>query len=238
MQLLGETAAKISNFASYLRSVFRTDTDPTTLEVAAATLGHLVQTGGALTADVVEYEVGSPLHVLQSKLCKAAQHSIQSVCSCHKGLDTHGVVYTESVGVMECEVCRALLESQSGMGTAAQHSIQVPVGLVQYAVQASNDIMLSPCCCTSSYGAVAAYVTAQQCMDNIAWQAMLSTAAQHSIHSGVVDIVEYETCSHFNQYCAQLQITSYSLLMFQTALFTFINELSCTAYHAFQSVAQ
>lgn len=61
LQLLGENAAKISNFASYLRSVFRTDTDPTTLEVAAATLGHLVQTGGALTADVVEYEVRSAL---------------------------------------------------------------------------------------------------------------------------------------------------------------------------------
>ena len=57
MQLLGENAAKISNFASYLRSVFRTDTDPVTLEVAAATLGHLVQSGGALTADVVEFEV-------------------------------------------------------------------------------------------------------------------------------------------------------------------------------------
>ena len=60
LQLLGENAAKISNFASYLRSVFRTDTDPVTLEVAAATLGHLVQTGGALTADVVEYEVVVP----------------------------------------------------------------------------------------------------------------------------------------------------------------------------------
>ena len=57
MQLLGEDPAKIVNFAGYLRTVFRTDTDPTTLEVAAATLGHLVQTGGALTADVVEFEV-------------------------------------------------------------------------------------------------------------------------------------------------------------------------------------
>ena len=57
MQLLGENPAKIVNFAGYLRNVFRTDTDPTTLEVAAATLGHLVQTGGALTADVVEFEV-------------------------------------------------------------------------------------------------------------------------------------------------------------------------------------
>lgn len=56
-QLLGENPAKIVNFAGYLRNVFRTDTDPTTLEVAAATLGHLVQAGGALTADVVEFEV-------------------------------------------------------------------------------------------------------------------------------------------------------------------------------------
>ena len=70
LQLLGENAAKISNFASYLRSVFRTDTDPTTLEVAAATLGHLVQTGGALTADVVEYEVRSAPDVQDSLLCR------------------------------------------------------------------------------------------------------------------------------------------------------------------------
>lgn len=72
LQLLGENAAKISNFATYLRSVFRTDTDPTTLEVAAATLGHLVQAGGALTADVVEYEVCTALHVVQSFLSRAA----------------------------------------------------------------------------------------------------------------------------------------------------------------------
>ena len=62
MQLLGEDPAKIVNFAGYLRTVFRTDTDPTTLEVAAATLGHLVQTGGALTADVVEFEVPVASH--------------------------------------------------------------------------------------------------------------------------------------------------------------------------------
>ncbi|DBA66640.1 TPA: hypothetical protein ACH3X2_002209 [Trebouxia sp. C0005] len=67
VKLLGENAAKISNFAIYLRSVFRTDTDPVTLEVAAATLGHLVQTGGALTADVVEYEVKRSLDWLRGE---------------------------------------------------------------------------------------------------------------------------------------------------------------------------
>lgn len=69
LQLLGENAAKISNFATYLRSVFRTDTDPTTLEVAAATLGHLVQAGGALTADVVEYEVCTAQHCILYSQC-------------------------------------------------------------------------------------------------------------------------------------------------------------------------
>ena len=71
--MLGENPAKIVNFAGYLRNVFRTDTDPTTLEVAAATLGHLVQTGGALTADVVEFEVSS-IHdyaLFQCTCCKA-----------------------------------------------------------------------------------------------------------------------------------------------------------------------
>lgn len=57
LQLLGEDALKTSNFAKYLREVFQPGTDPMTMEVAAATLGHLVKSGGALTADIVEFEV-------------------------------------------------------------------------------------------------------------------------------------------------------------------------------------
>ena len=57
MQLLGEDAAKTTNFAAYLREVFHPTTEPVTMEVAANTLGHLVRSGGALTADIVETEV-------------------------------------------------------------------------------------------------------------------------------------------------------------------------------------
>ncbi len=59
VQLLGEDAAKTSYFASYLREVFQPNTDPMTMEVAASTLGHLVKSGGALTADIVEFEARS-----------------------------------------------------------------------------------------------------------------------------------------------------------------------------------
>ena len=55
-QLLGEDAAKTAHFASNLRDVFQPSTEPLTMEVAAAALGHLVRSGGALTADVVEFE--------------------------------------------------------------------------------------------------------------------------------------------------------------------------------------
>ena len=57
MQLLGEDAAKTTKFAEYLREVFHPTTEPMTMEVAAATLGHLVRSGGAPTADIVETEV-------------------------------------------------------------------------------------------------------------------------------------------------------------------------------------
>ncbi len=57
-QLLGEDAAKTTKFAEYLREVFHPTTEPMTMEVAAATLGHLVRSGGAPTADIVETEVG------------------------------------------------------------------------------------------------------------------------------------------------------------------------------------
>jgi FKBP12-rapamycin complex-associated protein len=56
-QLMGEDAAKVSHFATYLREVFQPGTEPMIMEVAAATLGHLVKSGGALTADIVEFEV-------------------------------------------------------------------------------------------------------------------------------------------------------------------------------------
>lgn len=58
VQLLGEDAAKTTKFAEYLREVFHPTTEPMTMEVAAATLGHLVRSGGAPTADIVETEVG------------------------------------------------------------------------------------------------------------------------------------------------------------------------------------
>ena len=59
-QLLGEDAAKTAHFAKALREVFQPSTDPLTMEVAAATLGHLVKSGGALTADIVEFEARGP----------------------------------------------------------------------------------------------------------------------------------------------------------------------------------
>ena len=51
--------SKIGTFARYLREMFRADNDAATLRLAAETLGRLVAAGGALTADVVEQEVGA-----------------------------------------------------------------------------------------------------------------------------------------------------------------------------------
>lgn len=57
---LGEIATKIAKFASYLRSIFESKTDSDVLVNASRALGHLAATGGALTADVVEYQVRCP----------------------------------------------------------------------------------------------------------------------------------------------------------------------------------
>uniref|UniRef100_A0A7S1SYY6 Serine/threonine-protein kinase TOR n=1 Tax=Tetraselmis chuii TaxID=63592 RepID=A0A7S1SYY6_9CHLO len=65
VEILGEHASKISRFAGYLRDVFLPATDLATLELASRTMGHLVFSGGALTADVVESEVRRSLEWLQ-----------------------------------------------------------------------------------------------------------------------------------------------------------------------------
>lgn len=54
---LGENATKISRFANYLRQIFEEKTDPAVMVAASAALGHLAREGGALTADVVEFQV-------------------------------------------------------------------------------------------------------------------------------------------------------------------------------------
>lgn len=70
-QLLGEDAAKTAHFASNLREVFQPSTEPLTMEVAAAALGHLVRSGGALTADVVEFEARTFLWFIEAYTAQA-----------------------------------------------------------------------------------------------------------------------------------------------------------------------
>ena len=62
---LGEPATKIARFAGHLRDALMVCAEPELLELAAATLGHLVRTGGALAADVVDSEVRKALDWLQ-----------------------------------------------------------------------------------------------------------------------------------------------------------------------------
>lgn len=62
---LGEIATKIAKFASNLRHIFEHKTDSEVLVNASRALGHLAATGGALTADVVEYQVKKSLEWLQ-----------------------------------------------------------------------------------------------------------------------------------------------------------------------------
>ena len=63
---MGENVGKINRFATYLRDVFTPTCEPELAEAASRALGHLVQVGGALTADVVESEVSRSLGWLRA----------------------------------------------------------------------------------------------------------------------------------------------------------------------------
>lgn len=68
---LGENAAKFSRFANYLRELpfaIGTPCDTAIVNASVDTLGHLVRTGGALTADVVEFEVRASTPALELPL--------------------------------------------------------------------------------------------------------------------------------------------------------------------------
>jgi hypothetical protein len=53
---LGEPVTLLPRFAAMLHTALGPPAPPALAEAAAAALGHLVQSGGALTADVVERE--------------------------------------------------------------------------------------------------------------------------------------------------------------------------------------
>lgn len=65
-KVLGETAAKVSHFAKFLKEIFQNQTDRTTLEAAARVEGHVVKSGGPLAADVVDNEVRAAVCTWQS----------------------------------------------------------------------------------------------------------------------------------------------------------------------------
>ena len=88
---LGEVATKIAKFASYLRIIFESKTDSEVLVNASRALGHLAATGGALTADVVEYQVNfSPLQLLLVALkTEVAIHRVGPSANLHMASICH-----------------------------------------------------------------------------------------------------------------------------------------------------
>lgn len=78
-KVLGETAAKVSHFAKFLKEIFQNQTDRTTLEAAARVEGHVVKSGGPLAADVVDNEV---------RMCVLAFCSTWQQCM-HMYMHTH-----------------------------------------------------------------------------------------------------------------------------------------------------
>ncbi|KAG0471251.1 hypothetical protein HPP92_015797 [Vanilla planifolia] len=58
---LGDNAAKVSKFSSYMRMVFEAKRDPEILILGSGVLGHLARAGGAMTADEVECHIKNAL---------------------------------------------------------------------------------------------------------------------------------------------------------------------------------
>ncbi|KAG6466858.1 hypothetical protein ZIOFF_075342 [Zingiber officinale] len=54
---LGESASKVSRLTAYMRILFEVKRDPEVLILASEVLGHLVKSGGAMTADEVERQI-------------------------------------------------------------------------------------------------------------------------------------------------------------------------------------
>lgn len=54
---MGDDTAKTSRFAHALSRVLDDTDDSVLMHTAARTMGHLVKSGGAMTADIVEREV-------------------------------------------------------------------------------------------------------------------------------------------------------------------------------------
>ena len=61
IRYVSENAARITAMARSIKAVLTNSTDPKLLKQAARTMGQLVQTAGAMSADVVEREIRDAL---------------------------------------------------------------------------------------------------------------------------------------------------------------------------------
>ncbi|KAJ8529983.1 hypothetical protein K7X08_036818 [Anisodus acutangulus] len=64
---ISENASKVAKFSNYMRAAFETKCDPEILVLASKVLGHLVGSGGAMTADEVERQVKVALECLRGE---------------------------------------------------------------------------------------------------------------------------------------------------------------------------
>lgn len=68
MQLMGEKAAKVENFGTYLSDLPVNVTDKSLLQLSAQVMGHLVRSNVQLTAALVDNEVCFSFFTLNSSI--------------------------------------------------------------------------------------------------------------------------------------------------------------------------
>ena len=68
MQLMGEKAAKVENFGTYLSDLPVNVTDKSLLQLSAQVMGHLVRSNVQLTAALVDNEVHFSFFTLDSSI--------------------------------------------------------------------------------------------------------------------------------------------------------------------------
>lgn len=69
VKLTGDDASKTARFGDLLSRVLQDSNDLGLLDVSAVTMGHLVKSGGAIAADIVEQEVRPGPQIISMHTC-------------------------------------------------------------------------------------------------------------------------------------------------------------------------
>eukprot|EP00798_Chlamydomonas_sp_ICE-L_P022752 gene22752-29919_t len=131
MKAAGDDAAKISKLANLLSKVLEDAEEPVLVDIAAKTLGHLVQSGGSMASDIVEREVNRALQWCDPRVEPSEARRLSAVLLLKELAERAPAVFNVHVKIFIDSIWHPLRDSKPAMREAGVQALMACLVLVE-----------------------------------------------------------------------------------------------------------